>query len=227
MIGRVALSSLLLLAGCGGAEPAGNTSAANASGASANMAATAAPEPLPDTVRVRLETEAGPIVVAVDAKRAPATAANFVRYAREGRFDGTTFYRAARTKGQVGRGFIQGGIRRNYKRMLPPVAHEPTTKTGLRHEPGTISMARAEDGAGATGDFFITLSRQPAMDAAPGKPGYAAFGRVVEGMDVARRILAAPTVPGAGRGAMRGQMLETPVKILRARVEEEPGDQAQ
>jgi peptidyl-prolyl cis-trans isomerase A (cyclophilin A) len=216
VIGRFALSCLLFLAGCGGAEPEAKAPVANA--VERATAATAAPEPLADTVRVRLETEAGPIVVALDAKRAPATAANFVRYVREGRFDGTTFYRAARTKGQPGRGFIQGGIRRDYKRMLPPVVHEPTTTTGLRHEPGTISMARAEDGPGATGDFFITLSRQPAMDAAPGKPGYAAFGKVVEGMDVVRRILAGPTVEGAGRGAMKGQMLETPVRIVRARV---------
>jgi peptidyl-prolyl cis-trans isomerase A (cyclophilin A) len=215
VIGRFALCCLLFLAGCGGAEPEANAPVANAAGNA--TAAPAAAEPLPDTVRVRLETDAGAMVLALDAKRAPVTAANFVRYVREGRFDGTSFYRAARTKGREGRGFIQGGIRRNYRRMLPPIAHEPTTATGLRHEEGTISMARAEEGAGATGDFFITLSPQPAMDSAPGKPGYAAFGKVVEGLDVARRILAAPTVPNAGRGAMRGQMLVTPVKIVRAR----------
>jgi peptidyl-prolyl cis-trans isomerase A (cyclophilin A) len=215
VIPRLALSCLLFLAGCGGAEPEPNAPVANAAGNA--TAAPAAAEPLPDTVRVRLETDAGAMVLALDSKGAPVTAANFVRYVREGRFDGTSFYRAARTKGREGRGFIQGGIRRNYRRMLPPIAHEPTTATGLRHEEGTISMARAEEGAGATGDFFITLSRQPAMDSAPGKPGYAAFGTVVEGLDVARRILAAPTVPNAGRGAMRGQMLETPVKIVRAR----------
>ena len=210
------LLALCLLAGCGEAAPDAPV-AANSSAPSENAAAARAPEPLPDTVRVKLETEAGPIVLALDSKRAPVTAANFVRYAEEGRLDGTSFYRAARTKGEAGRGFIQGGIRRSYKRMLPPIAHEPTSKTGLRHEEGTISMARAEEGAGSTGDFFITLSRQPAMDAAPGKPGYAAFGKVVEGMDAVRKILAAPTVPNAGRGAMRGQMMEKPVRIVRAR----------
>jgi peptidyl-prolyl cis-trans isomerase A (cyclophilin A) len=168
-------------------------------------------------VRVKLETEAGPIVLALDAKRAPVTAGNFVRYAEEGRLDGTSFYRAARTKGETGRGFVQGGIRRSYKRMLPAIAHEPTSETGLKHEAGTISMARAEEGAGSTGDFFITVSPQPAMDAAPGKPGYAAFGKVVEGMDTVRKILAAPTLPDAGRGAMKGQMIEKPVGILTAR----------
>ena len=219
MIARFAFCCLLFLGGCGGSEPEPNAPDANGAENASAAAAAAAAEPLADIVRVRLETEAGAMVVALDAKRAPVTAANFVRYVREGRLDGTSFYRAARTKGQEGRGFIQGGIRRSFKRMLPPIAHEPTTKTGLRHEEGTISMARAEEGAGATGDFFITLSRQPAMDAAPGKPGYAAFGKVVEGLDVARRILAAETVPNAGRGAMRGQMLETPVRILRAKAE--------
>jgi peptidyl-prolyl cis-trans isomerase A (cyclophilin A) len=206
----------LLAAGCGDRAPA-DLAPANVSAPAENVAEAKAPEPLPDVVRVRLETEAGPIVVAVDAKRAPVTAANFVRYVREGRLDGTSFYRAARTKSEAGSGFIQGGIRRDYKRMLPPISHEPTSETGLRHEAGTISMARAEESAGAMGNFFITLNRMPAMDAGAGKPGYAAFGKVVEGMDVVRSILAAPTSAGAGRGAMKGQMLEKPVRIVRAR----------
>jgi peptidyl-prolyl cis-trans isomerase A (cyclophilin A) len=90
-------------------------------------------------VRVRLETDAGAIVVALDAKRAPVTAANFVQYADEGRFDGASFYRAAVTRNAdgepiKGRGFIQGGIRRNVRLMLAPIAHEPTSRTGLRHQ---------------------------------------------------------------------------------------------
>jgi peptidyl-prolyl cis-trans isomerase A (cyclophilin A) len=209
----------LLAAGCGDTAPSHQPAAADSAVQAANLAEPRAAEPLPDVVRVRLETEEGPIVVALDHKRAPITAANFVRYAEEGRFDGTTFYRAAPTKGAAKgtRGFIQGGIRRNYKRMLPPIAHEPTSETGLRHEAGTISMARAEEGAGAMGNFFITLNPMPSMDAAPGKPGYAAFGKVVEGMDTVRRILAAPTDPNAGRGAMKGQMIEKPVGIVKAR----------
>ena len=207
----------LLAAGCGDTAPSDQPAAADSAVQAANLAEPRAAEPLPDVVRVRLETEAGPIVVALDHKRAPITAANFVRYAEEGRFDGTTFYRAAPTKGAAEgtRGFIQGGIRRNYKRMLPPIAHEPTSETGLRHEAGTISMARTE--TGAMGEFFITTDKMPAMDAKPGEPGYAAFGKVVEGMDTVRRILAAPTVPGAGRGAMKGQMIEKPVRIVSAK----------
>jgi peptidyl-prolyl cis-trans isomerase A (cyclophilin A) len=210
----------LLAAGCGAGAPAEAPANETSSSAAVETAGQAAePAPLPDVVRVRLETEAGPILLALDARRAPVTTANFVRYVEEGRFDGTTFYRAVPTKGAPkgeARGFIQGGIRRDYQRMLPPIAHEPTSATGLRHEAGTISLARAEE-AGAMGNFFITASAMPSLDAGEGKPGYAAFGRVEQGMDVVRRILAAPTVADAGRGAMRGQMLAQPVRIVTAR----------
>jgi peptidyl-prolyl cis-trans isomerase A (cyclophilin A) len=205
----------LLIGGCGDAPP--TKPAAEEVAAPANVTEAPAPEPLPDVVRVRLETEEGPILLALDHKRAPITTANFVRYAEEGRFDGTNFYRAAPTKGAgKGRGFIQGGIRRNYRRMLPPIAHEPTNETGLRHEAGTISMARTAPG-NAMGEFFVTTEAMPSMDAKAGAPGYAAFGKVVEGMDTVRRILAAPTVPNAGRGAMRGQMIAQPVRIVSAK----------
>src|SRR5690606_4591544 len=131
--------------------------------------------------------------------------ANFLAYVEEGRFDQATFYRAAPTPGTRERGFIQGGIRRSYRRMRPPIAHEPTSQTGLRHETGTISMARSEPGM-AMGDFFITTVRMENLDAQGDRPGFAAFGRVVQGLDVVRRILAMPTDPQAGTGAMRGQM---------------------
>jgi len=204
---------LLLAAACGdGAAPP-----ANKSEPAAEAAEPRAKEPLPDLVRVRLETEMGAILLELDAKRAPITTANFVRYVDEGRFDGTTFYRASKTPGTTGRGFIQGGIRRDVRRMFPAILHEPTSETGIRHREGTISMARAEMGAGAIGDFFITASAMPSLDARRGSPGYAAFGRVVEGLDVVRRILAAPTIENAGRGAMRGQMLAAPVRIVAAR----------
>lgn len=147
---------------------------------------------------------------------APVTAANFLAYVDQRRFDGIMFYRAARTKGAEGKGFVQGGIRRDYKRMLTPIAHEPTSETGLRHTEGAISMARAET-VGAMGDFFITANAMPQMDARADDPGFAVFGRVTEGMAIVRRILAAPVSPSAGRGAMRGQMLAEPVRIVSAR----------
>ena len=215
MIRRTAFLALVLLtaAGCGERAPADAPAAANRS-----KAPEKAPPPPPqtDTPRVRLETGAGAIVVELDGRRAPVTTANFLAYVDQRRFDGTSFYRAARTSGAPERGFIQGGIRRTARRALPRIAHEPTSETGLRHRDGTISMARMEPGT-AMGDFFITLGAMPSMDADAEDPGFAAFGRVVEGMDVVRRILAAETVANAGRGAMRGQMIEAPVRIVSAR----------
>jgi len=168
--------------------------------------------------RVRIETADGAILLELDGARAPVTVANFLAYVDQGRFDGTSFYRAARTPGAERRGFIQGGIRHTARRALPRIAHEPTSETGLRHFDGTISMARNAPGS-AMGDFFITLGPMPSMDADRDDPGFAAFGRVVGGIDVVRRILAAPTVPNAGRGAMRGQMITAPVRIVSARRE--------
>lgn len=202
----------LTLAGCGG-EPAPNgVAAVNASATNTSVPAA----PAADIVRVRLTTDAGPIVLELDARRAPLTTANFLAYVDQHRFDGTSFYRAARTRGAAGRGFVQGGIRRNYRLMLAPIAHEPTSTTGLRHVDGTISMARTDPGS-AMGNFFITVGAMPQMDARGGNQGFAAFGRVVEGMDVVRRILAAPVVENAGSGAMRGQMIAAPVRIGSAR----------
>ena len=206
----------LVLAACGGSGDSPQATVNNAAHL-ANAAGDAAPPTLADKVRVRLETEAGPILLELDGRRAPLTTANFLAYVDQRRFDGIAFYRAARTRGAVGRGFVQGGIRRDYRRMLPPIEHEPTSRTGLRHVDGAVSMARAEGGAGAMGEFFITVGAMPSMDADEGDEGYAVFGRVVEGMDVVRRILAAETVADAGRGAMRGQMLARPVRIVRVR----------
>jgi peptidyl-prolyl cis-trans isomerase A (cyclophilin A) len=207
----------LLVAGCGGDAPPDVTAPANDARAIAGLGA---PRPQADVVRVRIVTEMGAIVLALDARHAPVTTANFLAYVDQGKFDGIVFYRAARTPGVRGQGFIQGGIRHDATRTLMPIAHEPTSRTGLGHIDGTISMARTTPGS-ATGDFFITAGPQPTMDAGHGRPadnlGYAAFGRVVEGKDVVRRILAAATVPNAGRGPMRGQMIEQPVRILSAR----------
>lgn len=171
--------------------------------------------PAPGYTRVAIETSAGTIVVAVDTVRAPRTSANFLTYVDDGRFDGVTFYRAARRKSDPKLGLIQGGIDTDARRSLPPIPHEPTTKTGIRHLDGTISMARPNRPDSAMGNFFITLGATPNMDARGDYIGYAAFGHVVAGMDVARRILAQPTC--CGSGPMRGQMIVKPVTIIRAR----------
>jgi peptidyl-prolyl cis-trans isomerase A (cyclophilin A) len=172
--------------------------------------------PAPAAVRVILETSAGTLLVETDP-RAPVTAANFLRYVDEGRFDGTDFYR-----GMVlgpGSGIVQGGTANAPDRILPPIPHEPTSQTGLRHVDGALSMARFDPGT-ADGDFFIMVGPQPGFDAgraAPGDPGFAVFGRVVEGMEVVRAILAAPKSPTEGEGFMRGQMLDPRDRIVSAR----------
>ena len=203
----------LALAGCGDnpPPPAATNSAANA----------AAPRtPIGDTVRVRLETDAGPIVLELDHRRAPVTVENFIAYVDQHRFDNSVFYRSSHTPHDTQHGFIQGGIRHNYRLLLPPIRLEPTSRTGLRHLDGTISMARTTPDS-AMGDFVISIGAQPGMDAGSHAPGdhlgYATFGRVVEGMDVIRRIHAMPTDPNAGTGSMRGEMLSPPVRILSAR----------
>ena len=177
----------------------------------------------PEVVPVVLETTMGNITVEVDIERAPITAGNFLRYVDEGRFDGTVFYRAMRLDwGDQPNGLIQGGTQYDPARILPPIAHEPTSDTGLNHLRGALSMARYEPGT-ATGDFSIMLRTQPGMDAQPGHEdpafhdGYAAFGYVVSGMDVVEAIHAAPIDPDEGEGWMKGQMLAEPVRILRAR----------
>jgi peptidyl-prolyl cis-trans isomerase A (cyclophilin A) len=168
----------------------------------------------PAIVRVRLVTSEGPITLALDARRAPKTTANFMAYVDDGRLDGTTFYRAARRKSAPGLGYIQGGIRTDARRSLPPIPHEPTDQTGIRHLDGVISMARGGAPGSAMGNFFIMAGPNPALDAREGRPGYAAFGKVISGMDTVRRILAQPT--GGGVGAMRGQMILRPIHIIRA-----------
>ena len=165
-------------------------------------------------VRVRLVTSEGAIVVALDARRAPLTTANFLAYVDDGRLDGTNFYRAARTKGAPKLGFIQGGVGTDVRRFLPPLPLEPTSKTGIRHVEGTISMAHGPNPNSATCNFTISTAADPGLDAKGKNPGYAAFGHVVSGMDVVRRILASPS--GGGTGAMRGQMLVRPVTLISA-----------
>jgi peptidyl-prolyl cis-trans isomerase A (cyclophilin A) len=179
---------------------------------------TAAAAPAPATVKVVLKTSLGDIVLAVETERAPITAANFLRYVDQKRLDGSEFYRSMAVVGDGQYGLIQGGLRGNPKRVLKPIAHEPTSLTGLSHVDGAISMARGDPGT-ATADFFIVIGDLVTLDAQPngGDPGYAVFGRVVDGIDVVHAIFNQPRSPTAGEGVMQGQMLAMPVKILSAR----------
>ena len=175
-----------------------------------------APAAAQATVRVRIETDQGPIVVALDMRRAPITAKNFLAYAEEKRFDGTYFYRAARNRGDPTRGLVQGGIDSKVRKARWPIDHEPTSKTGISHTDGTISMARNAPGS-AMGDFFITVGPNTYLDARDGSPGYAAFGKVVSGMAIVRKMLASPTYPGGRSRATMGQSIVKPIRIISVR----------
>ena len=167
--------------------------------------------------KVRLHTSAGDIIVAVEIERAPITARNFLHYVDTKRLDGSEFYRAMHTGPEAG--LVQGGVR-DAAKLFPPIAHEPTSQTGLSHVDGALSAPRFAVGT-ARGDFTIMVGDQHYLDAGPGSAGdglgYAVFGHVVEGMDVVRHILAAPTSPTEGEGVMRGQMLFPRIMIVTAR----------
>lgn len=199
---RLALLAALLATPLGAQTPPGRAATA------APAATTAA------TAFVTITTGEGPIVLEIDKAKAPITAANFLKYVDGRKLDGTVFYR--KVKVQENYGFIQFGTQNDPKRSLPPIAHEPTSKTGLSHVDGAISMAMATPGT-ARGDFFIIVGNTPSMDAAGTNPGYAVFGRVVQGMEIVRRIMEMPTSPTKGVGMMKGQMLEPTVPVKTAR----------
>ncbi len=167
-----------------------------------------APAPQPGLVPVAIETSLGRIVVALDSARAPLTTANFLGYADAHKFDGETFYRAM-PYGDGG--LIQGGITSDARKLNPPVAFESSEQTGIKNVAGSIAMAALAPGK-AQADFFIETTDIPGFD---GPNGFAAFGHVVEGMDVVKAILAAPVSPTKGEGPMKGQMLDPPVKIVK------------
>lgn len=174
-------------------------------------------------VRVAIDTVHGTITLGLYPDKAPITCANFLRYVDEGRLNGAGFYRTLlMSQGPQGPvyGLIQGGTDGDPRRRLPPIAHESTLQTGLRHLSGTISMARFAPGT-ATGEFFICVGEASYLDANPALEGdnlgYAAFGRVVDGMAVVRTIHALPPSPTAGEGDMKGQMLVPPVVMTTVR----------
>ena len=180
----------------------------------------AAPPPSPPvepaTVKVVMTTELGPITIALETERAPVTAGYILKHVDEKRLDGAAFYRAYKITPDGSIGLVQAGIQDDRK-LLPPVAHEPTTTTGLTQDEGAVSLARAAPGT-AQAQFFFILGSLKALDANPAGPGdnlgFAVFGRVTEGMDVVRKILNVPISATKGEGVMKGQMIEAPVKII-------------
>ena len=181
-----------------------------------------APAPLHDVERVAITTEMGVITLELDGRHAPVSTANFLHYVDTKRYDGMVFYRSMHLPwGDPPNGLIQAGVR-DARLLFPPVAHEPTSQTGVLHKAGAISLARLAPGT-ARADFSILLSDIEGLDADPKgsdpelQAGYAAFGHVTEGMDVVRRIWDLPHDPNAGEGAMKGQMLAKPVRVLTVR----------
>jgi peptidyl-prolyl cis-trans isomerase A (cyclophilin A) len=172
----------------------------------------------PAKPRVLIKTNHGSILVELEAQKAPITSTNFLRYVDTKAYDGGSFYRAARD-GAPRQGTIVGGPNPRVH-PFPPIHHESTTKTGLTHDTGTLSIGRFDPGS-ATNNFFICASPEPYLDAHPEEPGdnlgYAAFGHVVDGMEVVYRILALPTNGATRYAEQRGQWLKPPVPILSMR----------
>jgi peptidyl-prolyl cis-trans isomerase A (cyclophilin A) len=177
-------------------------------------------------VLVRIETTQGNIDVAVDVKRAPITAGNFLKYVDGKFYDGGRFHRATRPDNYTpappdkpAMAIIQGGINPDRRREgFDPIPLERTSVTGLKHVVGTISMARAAGADTARSDFFICLDDQPSLDFGGKRfddaQGGAAFGRVVRGMDVVKKIQEQPTNRQA-ETPMGKQSLTPPVSITR------------
>ena len=169
-------------------------------------------------VRVRMVTDLGPIVIELYPDKAPISVANFLAYADRHLLDGGAFYRTVSPKNDNNPAtisVIQGGLNRDDS-PLPAIVHETTKATGVLHTDGVISMARGAPGS-AGSEFFICIGDNPALDFGGARnkdgQGFAAFGKVVEGMDVVRQIHDQPTVTKADDPYLKGQILEKPVKI--------------
>jgi peptidyl-prolyl cis-trans isomerase A (cyclophilin A) len=167
-------------------------------------------------VRVVFETELGDIELELDAARAPVSVANFLKYADAGLYDGGIFHRTVRPDNQkahaVPIAVVQAQSKaRGAQELFPAIPLERTRDTGLKHVDGTVSMARLEPDT-ATDHFFICIGDQPELDFGgrrnPDGQGFAAFGRVVRGMDVVRKIQMANA---------EGERLSPPIGVLRVR----------
>jgi len=161
------------------------------------------------TTDVAIRTTDGTIVVRLDAARAPGTVKNFLHYVDAHTYDNTSFYRTVRrsSEPQSKIEVIQGGLNpKTDNPMIAKIPLEPTSKTRLHNTDGAISMARTSDPNSATTEFFICIGDNRFLDAGgPLGPGYAAFGNVVRGMDVVRKIQ---------QSKATGEALEPPIRII-------------
>jgi peptidyl-prolyl cis-trans isomerase A (cyclophilin A) len=167
---------------------------------------------------VTMATTYGNVVIELYVDKAPVTAKNFLQYVDAGHFDGSTFYRTVRFANDNGNPkieVIQGG-RGDAEAPFPPIAHESTEQTGILHTDGVISMAR--DGVGtASSEFFICIGDQAGLDFGEvrnsDKQGFAAFGRVISGMQVVRAIHRSPSNAPTDSAYVKGQIIENPALI--------------
>lgn len=159
-----------------------------------------------------IETELGDITFQTFPKKAPISVKNFEAYEQLANFDGATFYRVVRMDNQPNDSIrievIQGNFTAN-ENSKGTISHETNDKTGIKHKDGTISMARGKPGSASVA-FFICVNDQPELDFGgkrnPDGQGFAAFGKVVTGMDIVRKIQS---------GETDKQTLLAPIKILR------------
>ena len=173
-------------------------------------------------VRVRVQTELGDIVIEVDQAKAPVTAANYLKYVDAGHYDGGIWHRTVKMDNQPESAIkievIQAGVNpEKAKQGFPPIALERTSVTGILHKDGVVSMARGTPDS-ATSGWFICINDQPSLDFGgqrnPDGQGFAAFGRVVSGMDVVRKIQMAPSSSNRTTNT-EAQRLTPPIKILK------------
>jgi len=173
-------------------------------------------------VVVVIETSVGEIEVEVYPEVAPESAGSFLDYVDQGLYSGGAFYRTVRKDNDRGTPVIeviQGGLI-EASNALEPVAHESTEQTGILHTDGTLSLARGEAGTGSGAAFFITIGDQPGLDFGAERNadrlGFAAFGRVVSGMDVVHQIHQSESTAATESDYLEGQILNSPVLIERA-----------
>ena len=148
-------------------------------------------------MKIILHTSSGPIHLELEAKKTPQTVENFIRYAKEGFYDGTIFHRVIDGFMVQGGGFLPGMIQKNP--TYPPIENE--AMSGISNSTGTISMARTMEPHSASSQFFINLQNNPFLDhQSPSSQGwgYCAFGNVVQGLEVVKQIGKVPTDEQAG-----------------------------